>query len=272
MSRLSVHSILLLACSLAWGDTVYNDPVTEISSGGTLNYYEISWGTNAAWSPTDLGDDLTVWFDGSDWTTMWVDTGSLTNSTPGDGVIVWDNKATTNNHAGHGSKYPSLSTNSFSAGAVYFASSKVLAFAIDVTQAVTNDVFIVADTTSTPTGWVYPIARDGTGCLPFFGTSGNPQKPLVYGANTDAIWTTSVTRKAIFLWRVDGTDTAVNVDNGTEVTDATGTATRTVWTHICTNVAAHSPLVHIAEILIINNLSTADRAKVWTYLENKWGL
>ena len=49
MLHLSVqfHSIaFLLACSMACGELVYNDPVVVISDGGSLNFYEISWGTN----------------------------------------------------------------------------------------------------------------------------------------------------------------------------------------------------------------------------------
>jgi hypothetical protein len=278
--------------------------------GGTNYYYVISawnYATSATsgqvsakpltfWYPSALGSNLVNWYDASDLTTLWQDTGASTPVTAnGNTVLRWNDKS------GNGNDLTSSSGPAYTTGVMnslpvlQFAHNSMANLAVTMGNSTDNFTVIGVFKVASDYGWDNWIKWGngdvGGGDLDVYLDGGarttTPAEAMefAYAGGTGAATTNAVTAQPAFLF-IGGVNQAISpslfsvwmnggfqqAQNPAYVTAPCSSLTQfqignpAYW--------ANLPKGNIAELLVVNTgtntLSAADRQRLEGYLANKW--
>ena len=228
------------------------------------------------WTPS-LITTLT-WYDAADAATLIVSGTSISqwNDKSGNG---YDATQTT------GSAQPQLAASSFgSLSAVNFATTSQFLYVPSIPQVSGQTVFTVVDTTSLGTGYALLMERNAASAsnmaIYLGGTS-------TYGAADYTPWTYWNTvgygvlpanrKKSLLSFNYStsgGTATVNNTQDGslTPVIGSGSASALTTWRSLNGAVGVQSSTYKIAEVVIVNSITSTDKQKMEGYLAWKWGI
>ena len=247
------------------------------------------------WQPATLGTNLVNWYDASDTTTLWQNTGGTTAIT-GNGQSVWR----WNDKSGNGNHLTSSSAPIYTTGVMnslpvlQFAGNKLANTSVSMGSITNNFTVLGVIQVTSNSGWDNWIewgnGNVGGGDLLVYmdssarsgGSVGSME--FAYNGGTGAYTAASVTGQPAFLF-ADGVNQATSPSlfsiwkNGTAETsrNPTGVTTHSSsLTQFRIGPSGSSQLPHgnIAELIIVNTgtntLSNGKRQQIEGYLANKW--
>ena len=234
------------------------------SSSGTL------------WTPSLL--TTLAWFDADDASTLTVS---------GSSISQWNDKSGNGYNATQttGSAQPQLASSSFgSLPAVNFATASQFLYVPSIPQVSGQTVFAVLDTTSLGTGYVLLMERNAASAsnmaIYLGGTS-------TYGAADYTPWIywnaagygvlTANRKKSLLSFNYSTSGGAATVNNTqdgalTPITSTGSASALTTWRSINGAAGVQSSTFKIAEVIVLNSISSTDKQKMEGYLAWKWGI